>query len=250
MEFWLEIRKLPAQVFAMTNDIRSVLVACVADPPDDLVVLYSSPSLDHPELGISILPLADAIKCTLAIHERTLLGKPMGLFVLDNANDSNPFCYVTRGPTKGCILHLYHDGDTAIEYSSLAAFITALNAAINESVFVDELPGKDRRPKIDQDSLCNQISRLISEETDEAECELTVLAQLLDTAREDTVPSLSEHASFLVREAAARVLAEHPNAQLVGVAESLANDRYPQVARPGKIALAAVKRGKEQLING
>jgi hypothetical protein len=240
--FWLEIRKLAAQVFAMTNEIRNALATCVADPPDDLVALYSSPPLDHPELGISIRPLADAIKYTRAIHERTLLGRPMGLFVLDDANDSNPFCYVTRGPTKGCILHLYHDGDTAIEYSSLAAFITALNAAINEGVFIDDLPGKNRRPKIDQDNLCNHISRLMSAETDEAECELTVLAQLLDTGRENTVRSLSEHASFFVREAAACVLAEHPNAQLVGVAESLANDRHPQVARPGKTALAAVKR--------
>jgi hypothetical protein len=109
-------------------------------------------------------------------------------------------------------------------------------------VFIDDLPGQDRRPKIHQDSLCNHISQLISADTDEAECELTVLAPLLDTARLDTVRSLSEHASFFVREAAARLLSEHPHAQLVGVAESLANDRHPQVARPGKTALAAVKR--------
>jgi hypothetical protein len=226
----------------MKNDIRNALATCVADPPDDLVALYLSPLPGDPELGISILPLADAIKYTRAIHERILLGKPMGLFVLDDANDSNPFCYVTRGPAKGCILHLYHDGYTAIEYSSLAAFITALKAAINEGVFIHALPSKDRRPKIDQDSLCDHLSGLIPAETDEAECELTVLAQLLDTARVDTVRSLSEHASFFVREAAARLLAEHPKAQLLGVAQSLANDLHPQVARPGKTALAAVKR--------
>jgi hypothetical protein len=110
----------------MTNDIRNVLATCVADPPDDLVALYSSPLPANPELGIKILALGDAIKYSRAIHERTLLGKSMGLFVLDDANDSNPFCYVTRGPAKSCILHLYHDGDTAIEYSSLAAFLTAL----------------------------------------------------------------------------------------------------------------------------
>lgn len=226
----------------MTSDIRTTLATCVADPPADLVALYSSPLLVNPDLGIKILPLPDAIKYTRAIHEGTLLGKGMGLFVLDDANDSNPFCYVTRGPAKGCILHLYHDGDTAIEYPSLAAFLTALKAAINEGVFIDELTGKDRRPKIDQNALCDRISELISADSDEAECELTVLVQLLDSGRVDTVRLLAEHSSFFVREAAARLLAEHPNGQLVGIAESLANDRHPQVARPGKAALAAVKR--------
>lgn len=227
----------------MTNDIRTTLATCVADPPADLVALYLSPLPVNPELGIKILPLPAAIKYTRAIHEGTLLGKEMGLFVLDDANDSNPFCYVTRGPAKGCILHLYHDGDTAIEYPSLTAFISALKAAISEGVSIDDLPGKDRRPRIDQDVLCNRISQLISSDSDEAECELTVLVQLLDTARVDPVRSLSAHASFFVREAAARLLAEHPNGQLVGVAESLANDRHPQVARPGKMALSAIQRG-------
>ncbi len=188
------------------------------------------------------LDLADAIKYTLAIHEHTLLGKPMGLFALDDANDSNPFCYITRGPAKSCILHLNHDGDTLVEYSSLAALLSAVEVALSERLFIDYLPGKDPRPKIDQDVLCEHISHLIPAETDEAECELTVLTPLLDTARVDLVHQLSEHSSFFVREAAARLVAAHPNSQLVEVAESLANDRHPQVARPGKSALSAVNR--------
>jgi hypothetical protein len=226
----------------MTNDVRATLATCVADPPDDLVALYSSPLPVNPALGIKVLPLPEAIRYTRAIHEGTLLGKPMGLFVLDDANDSNPFCYVTRGPANGCILHLYHDGDTAIEYPSLAAFLTALKVALKEGVFIDDLAGKDRRPKIDQNRLCEHISQLIPAGTDEAECELTVLAPLLDTARLDTVRLISAHSSFFVREAAARLLAEHPHAELVEVADSLSNDRHPQVARPGKLALSAAKR--------
>lgn len=226
----------------MTNDIRTTLATCITDPPGDLVALYSSPLLVKPDLGIKILKLPDAIKYTRAIHDGTLLGKAMGLFVLDDADDSNPFCFVTRGPAKGCILHLYHDGDTAIEYSSLAAFLAALKTAIEEDLFIDDLPGKDRRPRLDQGLLCERIAQLISADTDEAVSELTVLVQLLETARIDTVRSISEHANFFVREAAARLVAEHPNAQLVRVAERLANDRHPQVARPGKMALSAVKR--------
>jgi len=56
------------------------------------------------------------------------------------------------------------------------------------------------------------------------------------------LPAVSAHASFYVREAAARLLAEHPHAELAGVAEALAHDRHPQVARSGMMALSAVKR--------
>jgi hypothetical protein len=226
----------------MTNDILNVLATYIADPPEDLVALYSSPLPVKLDLGIKLLALLDAIKYTRAIHENTLLGKPMVLFVLDDANDSNPFCYITLGPAKGSILHLYHDGDTAVEYSSLAAFVGAVDVAMKEGVWIDDLPGKDFRPAIDQVKLCNHVSQLVSAGTDDAECELTVLARLLDTARIATVRSLAEYSNFFVREAAARLLAAHPNPQLVGVAESLANDPHPQVARPGKAALAAVNR--------
>src|SRR4051812_18459367 len=103
----------------MTSDVRSALAACVTEPPDDLVAMYSRHLPADPKLDIKILELADAIKQTQGIHDYVLIGKSMGLFVLDDANDSNPYCYVTRGPARGCILHLYHDGDPAIEYSSL-----------------------------------------------------------------------------------------------------------------------------------
>src|SRR5262249_7702819 len=116
-----------------------------------------------------------------------------------------------------------------------------LKTALDEEVHIDELPGKELRPEIDQDTLCNHISELAHADTDEAECELTVLVPLLDTARVESVRSVSEHSSFFVREAAARLITSHPNAQLVAIAESLANDRHPQVARPGKAALTAVK---------
>jgi len=226
----------------MTNHIWTALATCVTDPPDDLVALYSSALPANQRLGIKILELPDAIKYTRAIQERTLLGNPMGLFALDDANDSNPFCYITRGPARGCILHLYHDGDTAVEYPSLSAFLNALKTAVENQLQIDHLPGKDFRPIVDQELLCNHIARLIQSDTDEAECELTVLARLLDTARVDSVWSLAQHSSFFVREAAAQLIASHPNAHLIGVAEILANDRHPQVARPGKTALSAVKR--------
>jgi hypothetical protein len=246
MEFQFFVKRvallLAAQVFAMTNDVRSALATCITNPPDDLVALYSSAVPANPRLGIKILELAEASKYTRAIQEHSLLGKPMGLFALDDANDSNPFCYITRGPARGCILHLFHDDDTAVEYPSLAAFLKALKTALENQLHIDDLSGKDFRPKLDQELLGNHISRLVEADTDAAECELTVLARLLDTERVDSVRSLVQHPSFFVREAAAQLIASHPNVQLIAMAESLANDPHPQVARPGKTALSTVKR--------
>jgi hypothetical protein len=224
------------------NDVWNSLATCVTDPPDDLVALYASAFRGNSRLGIRILDLGDAIKYTRAIQEHTLLGIPMGLFVLVDANDSNPFCYVTRGPARGCILHLYHDGDTAVEFSSLSALLEALDTALENQLHIDDLPGKDFRPRINQQRLCDHVARLIEADTDEAECELTVLARLLDTARADTVQSLAQHSSFFVREATAQLIASCPNAKLREIAVILADDRHPQVARPGKAALFAVKR--------
>ncbi|QNN22939.1 hypothetical protein HED60_11900 [Planctomycetales bacterium ZRK34] len=224
----------------MTNSIQSALKACINTPPDDLVALYTSPLPIYPDLRIAFLILPDAINYTHAIHERTLLGTSMGLFALNDANDSNPYCYITRGPAKGCILHLHHDGDVVIEYTSLAAFLDAVCTAMKQGLPIEDLPGKDFRPKIDQDYLCDHISHLIAIDSDEAECELTVLTPLLDTARVDSVRALSEHSSFFVREAVARLITSQPNAHLIKVAELLANDRHSQVAQPGKRALSAV----------
>ena len=226
----------------MARDAREALAGYVNDPPADLLALFASPPPSAPELGINLLKLEDAIKYTQALHDRTLLGKPMGLVALDDANDSNPYCYVTRGPAAGCILHLEHDGDVAVEYPSLAAFLTALNRAVAEGLWVDDLPGKDRRPAVDQDAVCKRLFELSSSDTDEAECELIVLSRLLDTAKVDAVRQLVGHASFLVREAAAELLSQHPEPRLADEAEALAKDGHPQVARPGKVALSAVKR--------
>jgi len=225
----------------MTTDIRSTLATCVENPPNDLLALYTSPFPNDPELCTRILPLSEAVEYTKAI-QRTLLGRPLGLFALDDANDSNPFCYITRGPAQGCILHLSHDGNSAVEYSSLGRFLAALKSAQDDGLYIDELPGKDLRPAIDQQSLVDRLAELVQQDTDEAECELVVLARLLDTNRVEAVRSLSLHSSFFVREAVALLIASHPNTQLLAVAESLAKDRHSQVSQPGRKALAAVKQ--------
>lgn len=225
----------------MSDDIIWALAACMVDPPDDLIELYAVPPLVEDRLGINILPLSKAIEYTTAMFGESFFGDGMELFVLDDASDSNPFCYIANGPCRGCILHLYHDGDTAIEYPSLAALLAAMRAAIAEGIFIDDLPGKDFRPAIDQRSLCDRISQLIPLDTDDSEFELLILIQVLDTEQVETVRSLSRHPRFFVREATARLLAKYPNFQLVEVAELLARDSNSQVAEPGRLALSAVQ---------
>jgi hypothetical protein len=64
---------------------------------------------------------------------------------------------------------------------------------MKQAAHIDELSGKDLRPKVDQKLLCNRINGLVQADSDEAECELTVLIPLLDTAQVDSVRSLDFH---------------------------------------------------------
>jgi hypothetical protein len=226
----------------MIAEIRDALSACITDPPDDLVALYTATPLRRQDLRIRIRDLSDAIAYTRAIHERVLIGRPMQLFALDDANDSNPYCYINRGAARGCILHLYHDNTPSIEYSSLAAFLDALSDAIECGRDIDELSGKDVRPPVDQKRLCDEIAEMAESGTSEAECELIVLCKLLATDNVEAVGSLARQRSCFVREAVAELVASYPAAKLLDVAEALANDPHVQVARAGKKAYSAVKR--------
>jgi hypothetical protein len=226
----------------MSDSLHDTLSRCVDDPPSDLVAHFISPSPGDDKLRINLLRLDDAIKYSVAIQKSTLLGKPMGLFALDDANDSNPHCYITRGPARGCILHLRHDGEPTIRFRSLTDFLGVTKTAIAERTDVDDLPAIPPTSAVDQNALCERTNQLFSTNTDEATAELVVLLQLLDTGRVETVAALARHSDFFVREAVATLISTKPHVELRSVAEELSKDKHPQVARPGKAALSAVKR--------
>lgn len=65
--------------------------------------------------------------------------KSLGLWVLDDANDSNPYCYVAKGSCKGSVIHFCHDDDQNIKFSSLETFLLSLKDAVKSSLDIDDI---------------------------------------------------------------------------------------------------------------
>ena len=210
-------------------------------PPDDLVAHFSGDYFPNDrELAINILRLDEALKYTEGIQEHAVLGRPFGLIALDDANNSNPFCYITKGPTRGSILYLCHDGESRITFSSLRDFIAAIEVAIAERTWIEELRPDATLSALDSDAVAEYVARLL-ENGDHTE-EICVLIPLLNTSKLKLMESLAKHHDFFIREGVAHQIAANPNVALLDFCNLLATDKHPQVARPGQQALAAVKR--------
>ena len=132
--------KLSGQdTFLMNSNVVGKLQPYYDDPPDELVSHFATPPLLHaPDLFINLLNLDDSLAYTDGI-QHTFISKSLGLFVLDDANNSNPFCYVTRGPARGLILQLKHDDASAFAFSSLSSFLGAIADAIETRKTIDSL---------------------------------------------------------------------------------------------------------------
>lgn len=224
-------------------NVKQRLSKVTDPPPDDLVDFYEHGDLpQRADLRINVLPLAEAVKISLGMRGVGLFGS-MGLLILDDANDSNPFCYITKGPARGGILHLCHDGVTAVEYASLSTWLAALRSAMIAGADIDELKGKQEfHPEFDQAVLSAHASALAVEDSEAAETELPILAKLIDTKNSALVAALAAHPYCYVREAAAELIQARPTSALRDVAKRLSQDRVPQVAGSGKAAQLAVRR--------
>lgn len=212
-----------------------------ADPlvtaPDELWDFYrEAPSLVCAELEIHPLSEAASREYSRAI-QRFDLGQRLGLIALDDANDSNPFCLVTKGLLRGAVLHLSHDDGVKVCFASLAEFRRSLAAALAQGLMIDELPQQPLEPLADQRGLSRLLVALCEQGPESAGEQLCLHVPLLDTGRIRDVERLARYPDLHVREAVARLLEQRPNRSLEHVARLLAADRMPQVAREAKRAL-------------
>lgn len=161
----------------------------------------------------------------------------LGLWVLDDANDSNPFAYISKGPCAGMVIHFSHDPEPQIEFASLSQFAAAMHSAGARGLDIDEVEKQPISVPLDQ-----FIYELANEGTDDSTFLLTTYLPISAGLQKETKESLIAHDDFFVREAFAGFLAKTPSADDVALAEQLANDRHSQVARAGKAAVAATKR--------
>lgn len=227
----------------MNSDIVGRLRPYCNDPPSDLVSHFAAASLPNAaDLFINILNLDDSLDYTAGIQD-TLIGEPLGLVVLDDADNSNPFCYVTRGPARGLILHLKHDDASAFAFSSLSRFLRAIGNAIETHKTIDGLVFDSNFASVAQSELSGYLQHQC--EHDGIAEVICVMITLLHEPTKELVDILAVHDDFYVRESLAEFIAVNPNETLLSTATMLAGDPLAQVARHGERALEAIRELKK-----
>lgn len=221
------------------QDIIEQLATICDPPPPELVQHFKETPLQCPSLGINMLDLAASIKYSQALSDLDY-GDAFGLVALEDANNSNPYCYVTRGPCSGLIFHLVHDGDPRFTYSSLAVFKQALKGAIENELWIDDIVPEAKFPNVDQSELQSLLSSATTDGT-VVEVICSYIPVLISPPAE-LLAELAEIQDFYVGEAVAKYIIENPSIEYSSTAKKLAGDTHPQVSRPGHEAENAIRR--------
>jgi hypothetical protein len=135
------------------------------------------------------------------------------------------------------VIHFSHDPEPEIAFSALKNLLAALRDAGARGLDLDDIAKEPIRVPLDQ-----TIQELAAEGTDDATCLLNIYLPITSSLQRETKDRLAHHNDFFVREAVAAFLARIRSAQDAMIAEQLADDKHAQVARAGKIAVAAIKR--------
>lgn len=221
-------------------DYSAEMMAIVGAAPYDLVQYYEAGDFpSFPESRVNCLSFEAAAKYTFQIAGIPT-GHRMGLWVLDDANDSNPFCYISKGPCMGAIIRFSHDPEPEIYFPKLNPFLAALTALGISGADIDEL----KKAKHMGFALSQRLAELCGEDTEDSVFLICTYLPVCADLGEDTKKALSVHEDFFVREAFAAYLTEHPSVDDLAFAEVLASDKHPQVARPGAAARSAINRIK------
>jgi hypothetical protein len=138
------------------------------------------------------------------------------------------------------VIHFSHDTEPEIEFPDLESFKRGVIAALEQGLDIDELPREPIAPHDDQPGVVRALTDLMSRDDDDAEFLLCLFIALLGPDQTSVIERLAVQESFFVRERLAKFIAGHPHARHRSVAQQLADDRYPQVARAGKAALSRV----------
>ncbi len=223
-------------------DLRVELEKLIGDPPDDLVEFYVKGfNKEYADLEFGFLGLEQAIEYTRAIAD-LYIADNMGLFTLNDADDSNPFCYITKGIAKGKILHLMHDGEGRIKFNSLKDFLRECKSVDEHDIDVYSIDWNHESLVANQSALAEVLDSLATKPEDTAVELMLLYIPLLDGADVSVFERHCLHEDFYVREYLANRIVELASPKLLPVAEKLAADQHSQPAEAGKRAVSAIKR--------
>jgi hypothetical protein len=183
--------------------------------------------LNTADLMINVLDEEASARFSSSMQSMSI-GKRLGLYVLDDANDSNPYCFITGGIAAGMVVHFNHDPEPRIEFGTLDAFEKFLRALRMENKELGEYPvPSPEHPN--QMALAAVLAELSRAEDEDSEFLLCLYLPLLRGEHKGLLQQLGKHGSFFVREAVADAVgaARLPSTQ--DIIRSLAADPHPQV---------------------
>ena len=226
------------------SEAQTQIQAVVGSAPDDLVAMYESGGTpSFPDSRINVLSFEAALSTT-----QQMCGIPavdsLGLWVLDDANDSNPYGLITKGPYRGFVVHFSHDPEPEIKFDSLGGFLAEVQRVGQSGGDID-----DFAPTIDQRLDCSDdIIRLVQEDTEDSIwmlCLYLTGSPNLSSSAQEAVAAWDD---FYAGEALALWLKKHGSAADLAIAEKLAAADHPQVSNPGKAAVSAIRRRRSQQV--
>lgn len=221
------------------SDYSSQIAAVIGSAPADLIEYYRAGCLpNYPTSWINCLPFDKARDYSQTMQDIPVVDR-LGLWVLDDANDSNPFAYISKGPCAGMIIHFSHDREPEIAFSSLEHFLASMHDAGSRQLDIESITKEPINVSLDR-----VIRELGEEGTDDATFLINIYLPISAELQKETKECLKRHEDFFVRESLARFLAARPFSEDEMIAEELAADQHAQVARAGKAAVAAIKKMK------
>lgn len=213
--------------------ITEKLQQIIGSAPQDLVdYLSHGHFLNAPEQGIHCLNVADSLEQSEAFNSFGV-GSELGVWVLDDANDSNPHCYLSKGPCKGAVLKLCHDDEAQIVFSSLASFVNAMSNACANGIPIDDVV-QENTPSFD---CLEALHALVLQDTDEAIALIDIYLKVTPVLDEALIDKLLRHVDFFVQASLAHWLLTHPHRAYLDVVQRLSAHPVDQVQSVGRECL-------------
>lgn len=211
------------------------------DIPVELVSYFSNITLnEYTESRIHPLSMHESIALHKELIEYHPIYRELGLFPLDDAQDSNSYCYVSKTPMKGNIFHYIHDASPSFKFSNINNWVNALNQTGASSKDIDETEYEKRIDAEDVIQLCKYIDSTYNSANQSYSQSTVYLIQGLDEYCFTLVDALSKNNNLFIREAVAKLIGDKPTLTYKKVAETLANDKYDQVSRLAEKALQEI----------
>ena len=208
--------------------ISAPLVQEIDIPRKVSALLAHRNDLNSPALHINILDPQASASMSSSL-QTTGIGKHLGLFALDDANDSNPYCYISTGIAAGMVMHFNHDNDLRIEFDSLNAFEAYLQQLRSRNQDLDsaELSVPAHPNQIALGAVLSELGLIRDDETVNAI--LCLYLPLLRGEHAQLLQLLSSHPDFFVREALAAAIGSAKLPESADVIRALVEDQVRQV---------------------